>query len=50
MYIRLIPQGLAVPVLTALVYANKVKKRENPEFPSAFSSSHLLKHIPLLPY
>lgn len=49
MYIRLIPQGLALLVLTALAYDNKVKKRENPEFPSAFSSSHLLKHLPLLP-
>lgn len=27
MYIRLIPQGLAVPVLTALAYANKVEKK-----------------------
>lgn len=33
MYIRLIPQGLAIPVLTALVYANKVKKKEKSRVP-----------------
>lgn len=33
MYIRLNPQGLAVPVLTALVYANKVKKKEKSRVP-----------------
>ena len=33
MYVRLIPQGLAVPVLTALVYANKVKKKEKSRVP-----------------